>query len=202
MPAQPIIPWRLYLAWVLANTVAWLLVFLFFGRVPLQRGGPLILEGWQLLLVGAAVALAQWLVLRQHLPLGVWWVFLNIVAWGLGSLVALLGTALLGVLLFPVTDGISPTLTRLLANLLFAALSGAVLGGVQWITFILHTARANWWPLASTAGVALAGMLRLIGDSALQFGIDVSWFAYSLVTGVVLVWMLDPAVLRPWQRHA
>lgn len=200
-PEQQIVPWQLYLAWVLANTSAWFLVFLPLGRIPLRPSPTIALEGWQLLLIGAAVGLAQWLVLRQHLPLGVWWVFLNIVAWGLSSLVALLGTALLGVVLFPLTDLLTPTLTRPLANLLYAALGGAVLGGVQWLTFAMHTERAHWWVPASIAGVTLAGLLRLYGSSALQLGVDVSWLAYSLVTGAVLVWILDPAVLHPWRRN-
>jgi len=36
------------------------------------------------LLVGLLVGIAQWLLLRNHLPLAAWWVAINVVAWTTG----------------------------------------------------------------------------------------------------------------------
>ncbi len=194
----PVQPTRLYLAWVGANSLAWFVAFIPFGRIPFSRASVPEFEGWLLLLLGLVIGLAQWLVLRRHLPLGVWWVLLNSVAWAMAWFVSIFGTILIGLLLFPLTNLISPILTSIVANLLFSALTGAVLGGVQWATFYMHLERANWWIPATMGGTAAAGLVRLLTGDTLRAGFDASWLAYSLITGVVLVWMLDDGHRRGW----
>jgi hypothetical protein len=73
--------------WVLATTASWLLgVFL------------IVLAGWLKLtdgaftlvafpLMGLAIGIGQWLVLRQRLPQAGWWIGANLMGWGLSTLI-------------------------------------------------------------------------------------------------------------------
>jgi hypothetical protein len=73
--------------WVLATTAGWLLgVFL------------IVLSGWlkfidetfnldlAFLLMGLAIGIGQWLLLRQRLPQAGWWIGANVMGWGLLAL--------------------------------------------------------------------------------------------------------------------
>ena len=83
---------RRYLArmgwWVLATTGGWLLGFLLI-LIPswlYWMDGSLNL-GSALILIGLAIGVGQWLLLRQRLPRASWWIGANVVGWGLLALI-------------------------------------------------------------------------------------------------------------------
>ena len=74
--------------WVLATTAGWLLGVLL-----------IVLSGWlkfidgsfnldlTFILMGLAIGMSQWLLLRQRLPQAGWWIAANIIGWGLLALI-------------------------------------------------------------------------------------------------------------------
>jgi hypothetical protein len=67
--------WGLWLQWVVATTLAWVLAWI----LPID----LIFVG-----LGLVLGLLQWLVLRQHLSQAGWWVLASGVGWALGWVLA------------------------------------------------------------------------------------------------------------------
>jgi hypothetical protein len=60
----------------------------------------------QLMLVGGFLGIAQWLVLRRHLPNAGWWIPANMIGWGVVGFTASLGV--FTVLVYPaVTTGVA-----------------------------------------------------------------------------------------------
>ena len=73
--------------WVLATTGGWLLGVLLIA-IPswlYWTGGSFNLA-LALVLMGLAIGLGQWLVLRRRLPRASWWIGANVVGWGLFAL--------------------------------------------------------------------------------------------------------------------
>lgn len=187
--------WHLFGLWVLANTVGWFLIFAPFGMVPFRTGVEIRAEGWLLLVIGAVLGLFQWLVLRIYIPLPGWWIPINIVAWTMSWLVAALTLALVGeALLWPV-QVVSVPLARFVGGILFEALRGLIIGSLQWLAFHDWLQRSHWWIPASAAGLGMASFTRQTTAAALSYGLDMSWFVYSVVTGIALMWIMqDPNV--------
>jgi len=76
---QPQMGW-----WVLATTGGWLLGMLLF----LITGGDRSLNlGLMFLVMGLAIGIAQWLLLRRRLSQPGWWIVANVVGWGLLALI-------------------------------------------------------------------------------------------------------------------
>ncbi|NJK80920.1 MAG: hypothetical protein HC876_06665 [Chloroflexaceae bacterium] len=191
---------NLFVLWVIANTLGWFLVFWPFGMVPFSIGVRVEAEGWLLLVIGAVLGFFQWLVLRIYIPMRPWWFPANVVAWGVSWLTAFLLVGLLGQLILVPLAFISPALARIAGSLLFGAVSGTIIGAIQWFAFYDRVDRANWWIAASALGMTAAAAVRLATPEAISYGIDLSWFAYSIITGILLLWILDDE--RVYERLA
>jgi hypothetical protein len=98
--------------WILATTISLSLTFLVMdmgqfiasalGIDPYSVPAVAI----QLMLVGGFLGIAQWLVLRRHLPNAGWWIPANMIGWGVVGFTASLGV--FTVLVYPaVTTGVA-----------------------------------------------------------------------------------------------
>ena len=181
--ADSSIGWGLWLRWVLANVagvVAVLAVTLVAALIAKAvLGGeaedkvPFVPMLW------LGLGIAQWLVLRRHVPQAGWWVLASAAGW-LG------GFALL--YLFP--KGVPGQATNYEAiALLFALALGASLGVMQWLVLRRHFAQAGWWVLASI--VAWVATLLVIGKSVDRL---TDFIALAVVppaiTGLALIWLV------------
>jgi hypothetical protein len=169
----------LWVRWVVANllggTVGYLagviVLALLGGDSPVGQSLQFLLVA---VIVGAVLGLAQWQVLREHLPTlprGLW-----VWATGLGLAVPLMLTGFVGQIMAAVT-GVMPgwrqvalesgsmVATLGLANsfpeALAAAcgtgvLAGLMLGAVQWLVLRRYIQNAAWWIAASSAGGAIS----------------------------------------------
>ena len=118
-------------------------------------------EGVRWAMAGAVIGVMQWLVLRQHIPQAGWWVLATTAGWAMGGVVSwAMGFAAAG------------PMVRTVDQVIFGAVTGAVVGAMQWGILRRHVPQAGWWVLASAAGSAVGGL--------------VSW----AVTGIALVWLL------------
>jgi hypothetical protein len=130
-------------------------------------------------IAGAVIGIAQWLVLRQFLSSGVFW----ILASGIGLAAGLgLGLAVLGAR----TD----TVTLLLR----AALTGAVIGLLQWLLLRQEFAMAGWWILAMTIFWVLGwAITRAVGVDLSKgwavFGISGA-IVFAALSGILVVWLI------------
>jgi len=70
--------------WVLATTGGWLLGLLLF-LITIEKG--FLNLGLMFLVMGLAIGIAQWLLLRRRLTQAGWWIAANVVSWGLLALV-------------------------------------------------------------------------------------------------------------------
>lgn len=154
--------WRFWFQWVLVTAVSWAVGVL---------GG---------VLFGAVVGVAQWLVLRRHIPRAGWWVLASTVGW----FVAL---------------NVSGALDRVLDWTLWyisGAVGGMAVGAAQWLVLRRRVARAGWWMLPTIAGGCTSWYSTLmlfeinvfLGVVMVEF---VSGALYGAITGSVLVWLLQ-----------
>lgn len=130
-------------------------------------------------ITGAVVGIAQWLVLRQVLAVNAWW----IVATGVGLAAGLgIGTAVAG-------TGTDPR-----ALVIRAAITGLLVGGLQWMILRQHVPASGAW-IGATAAAWVIGWLvtRAIGVDLSRgwtvFGASGA-LAYAALTGLTLVWLV------------
>jgi hypothetical protein len=116
---------------------------------------------------GAPVGIAQWLVLRWDVTRAGWWVLASIVGLAVGMGVA------------EVVDSATD-----LGGAVVGAVVGASVGIAQWLVLRRQVARAGWWVLASSVGLA-ATFLALSGFAAVC-----SPVFYVVFSGIVLAWLL------------
>jgi hypothetical protein len=155
--------WRFGLQWPLVNAVAWSLGFVTGCDIAGPVGGGLVF--------GVAVALAHWLMLRDHL------------SWSRGQpLATLLLGATFGIASF--SFGGSP--------LLIGLAIGAGLGIAQWFELRRNVYRAGWWVLAMLAGMSGGMVVGFdISCSASLLAGFVGGLIAGTITAVTLVWLLQ-----------
>lgn len=127
-----------------------------------------------LVVIGAAIGLAQWAVLHQRLPLSAgWWVAVTAVSW----VIPLLPGFLVG--------GTGMGLTFALGVILGLA-TGAVVGGLQWLILRQHLPQASWWVLANAVGWLMCGAFA-----------PAAIILTSIMTGLTLQWLLYQSRSQP-----
>lgn len=177
-----LVGWRIWPQWVLANAVA--------GAVALAVTGAMMMAGSLNtavvvavfgLVIGAALGIAQWFVLRRWIPQTYLWIFASI---GGGAILAVLGFAM----------------SEAVGGPLGGVVIGASLGTMQWLVLRRWVSQAYLYLLASTAGFALA----LSAGEAVGFTVDgaAGWLVggttfgivAGIITGLALVWLLSKPI--------
>jgi len=168
----------LAIQWVLAGIVGWGIGFFvceglkpFFYDITHLGGDGLI--------IGAAIGIAQGLVLRRRIaPMG-WWVLVTALGFGVGKF---LGEAVAG------------GMPLLVGSLLTGAIIGVAVGDAQWLVLRGKLAGARWWVAANVAGWALGwSLISLVEDAEgvstviiyLIGGVGAA--AAGIITGIALV---------------
>jgi hypothetical protein len=196
---------RITLLWLFATMIG--TVFGIVSSLTLVTG--LALDGAPPVLVGitggcglgVGIGLAQWLVLRRHIPAAGWWVLASIGGGISGVVLALpLSEALqpLFAMFLGETLERRPTVPRVswsdvLALGVTGAVVGLVLGSAQWLVLRRHARSAGWWIGASSVGW-MAG-LSISTGSVSMIGLPLSLLilgaAIGAATGGVLVYLLS-----------
>jgi hypothetical protein len=128
---------------------------------------------------GAVVGLAQWLVLRQRLPVTPWWIAMTAAGMSVGLA---LGVGLLGI------DTAGATLP------LRGLVTGAVIGLAQYLALRAITDRAPVWAAVVALGWAAGWAVTRAAGIDLSpnftvFGSTGAW-TFQLLTGLALAWIL------------
>ncbi len=183
-----------WLQWVFLTLVGFLVSLLFIEIGVRPYVG--VVQG---LTGGAAIGLAQWVVLKQILPQASRWILACALSWGL------VGASSLGALgwMAPTTEDIA---FRLIHGVFDGAVVGALTGLGQWLTIQKQVARDRTWIFASAAswalglplGWAVGWVFRLstrlfLGELV---GLAVTWVAVSAITGVALIRLLRRAATK------
>ena len=201
-----------WLAWIGANAVAWAVGFALaqaYARLlypsdrfiesnlaeasyiwtrPLES--PIASANFGLLL-GVAIGLGQWLVLRRRFDIKLsWWVAATAAGFVLHGL-------LVGLDVNFITTNVEGELTRGSALGRVGLLCGGIflVGIPQWLVLRSRYGQAGWWILASAVGLFFAAPDRSGGTDALAAWISVSLVAgvvYGLATAVSLALLTDP----------
>jgi hypothetical protein len=174
----------LWVRWVVANLLGGTVGYLAGVMLLAPLGGDS--AAWQSLqfllvavIVGAVLGLAQWQVLRDHLPTlsrGLW-----VWATGLGLAVPLMLTGFVGPIMaaaagvvpgwqqvamqsgsIVATLGLANSFPEALAAACgTAAIAGLMLGAVQWLLLRRYVQNAVWWIAANSAGGAISMLVSL-----------------------------------------
>jgi hypothetical protein len=220
----------LWVRWVFANllggTVGYLAgVMLLAPLGGASALGQSILYVLVAVIVGAVLGLAQWQVLRDHLPTlprGLWlW------ATGLGLVVPLMLTGFVGPIMaaaagvipgwqqvalqsgsMVATLGLANSFTEALAAACgTGAIAGAMLGAVQWVVLRRYVQNAAWWIAASSAGVAISILAGLwIGITIVPARDNTAvWLVLNMLVGgpgiFILASMITGAALVGLLHH-
>jgi hypothetical protein len=205
--AKPVSTASLWVLWVLATLLGLEVAFwvaqpiagrLLFGLrstgLDPQAGG-LFLISFQLLVSGAALGLAQWLVLRQHLSDVGWWP----VASAIGSLAS---APFWVVFALPFGHMLTPA-----EALVYAGLTGGVTGTLIALTQLTvlreKVARPGLWLAAGCAGYGLGSISIMAMSIFLSFPYElnnaVTGSFVGVITGAALVRLLanqPPGAIR------
>ncbi len=111
--------------WVVANIVGWLIGFALCEAIQ-SFISTVLVDG---LVIGSAVGIAQWLVLRRWMSPVRWWVLLSIVGFGVGKALA---------------EAILPGASTLPGYAVTGAIIGASVGVAQWPVLRRHVSSAAW----------------------------------------------------------
>lgn len=160
-------------------------------------------------LEGAALGLAQWLVLRRYIKRIYWW----IVATAIGAIAAwLIGLKAIVVLILIFLDGgtvrsFSPGL--LPAVFWLGAWVGTILGLAQWFVIRTHVRQGFLWVLVNALAWGLGLLTVFTGANFVtpgEFTLETAFIGLiagattgcviGAITGIGLVWLLKPRLLR------
>jgi hypothetical protein len=165
-----------------------------------------------LVLTGPVIGVAQWLVMRRYIRATGWWVVVSSVGWWSGINLQIL----LGGLLNPSVQLLWQEFGLwevFWINTVQEPVTLVSLGFCQWLLLRRRLPCVGWWILASAVGGAIKGSVSAsvcavacqpvaasvsqgqvgaMAAAALSYG--AGWAGYSVVTGLVLVWLL-------WQHY-
>jgi hypothetical protein len=135
---------------------------------------------------GAVIGAAQWLVLRQRLPLSHWWIAATSAGMSIGLA---LSVGMLGI----ATTGTSLPLRGLV--------TGAGIGIAQYLVLRQQTPRALIWAIVVAFGWSLGWIVtRAVGvdlaPNFTVFGSTGAW-TFQLLTGLTLAWLLRSDTNQP-----
>ncbi len=155
-----------------------------------ERSDLSLMEGG---LGGALIGLAQWQMLRSHLPNAYRWLIASVLGW---SVLTLFHIGALG-WMAPATPNL---LLRGLLGVIYGAYVGAGLGMAQWLAIRRQVPRAwRWvpfnsgiWGVAIAAGWLVGGCLRLASHLFVSevLGLMVAWGAIAALSGLGIVGLL------------
>jgi hypothetical protein len=194
--------WNIWLGWIAANAAFWALGFglaqiyaraLYaddsFIRQTLAGAsyiwtrplGSVIGATNYGLMLGTAIGLGQWIVLRRRFDIEwLWWLAATMLGFALHGLSLGLSAGVMG-------DQVTAAGLGLLCG-------GAVVVGIpQWLVLRQHLPHAGWWIVASAAGLLLAAPDRSGGTNSLMAWLFVSMgagAAYGIVTAFFLFFMM------------
>ena len=153
-------------------------------------------------------AFAQYLVLRRYIKREglAWWVLFSVSAWIVAFvLIVKMGLAqwLVG-LLFGGFEQELAIANIVLIMALIRSFEWFVIGGAQWLIFMLYIRKAYWWVVASALGGAVKGGSEYIISSMAGSlpGTVSGMLGYSLITGIALVLFLRPYIFGSLQRQS
>ena len=126
------IDWSIWIQWVLATTVGWILGLVLGGELG----------------IGAFIGIAQWLVLRRYFSGAGWWVLASGAGWMAGWVLITSGVV--------VPPGPGP-----ISTMLAGAVFGLTIGAAQWVVLRRWVKLAGMWILLSVPGwtVGIVGLL-------------------------------------------
>ena len=171
--------------WVVANIAGWLIGFALCEALQ-SFVSTVLVDG---LVIGSAVGIAQWLVLRRYVsPVG-WWVALSIVGYGVGKAMA---------------EATLPGTTTLPGYALTGAIVGVVVGLAQWVVLRRSLSSAGWWvpatSLAWVVGWCAIGVAEHASDwptLAVYVVGGIGAAVAGLITAMTLIWLLRITLTAP-----
>ncbi len=136
-------------------------------------------------ILGGAVGIAQWLVLRRQIPnawpLAGYWVLGSAAAYAIGLSIGFSPRGVLRALGWTAPN-------RLVALFLAVSALGALVGMIQWLALRTRLPRSGWWVLASAVGATLG---LAAGEAAGGLGgVALNIAVLAAITGATLVWLL------------
>ncbi len=206
--------WTLWEWWVLATVAGGLIGMAIVAVASTVTSPPETIGAVAFLhLVGAlegmALGFTQWLALRRYIKHIGWWIGATvigaIVAWLVGSKVIVVLT----LIFFNTVLTDTTRLTLLRAVFLLGLWVGGVLGLAQWFVLRAHVRRGVTWVFANALAWGLGLLIALLGATLVKPGEFTAQTALvyiatgattgvvvGAVTGIALVWLLKPRLLR------
>jgi len=169
---------RLGARWIAATIVGWLIGFA--ACEALQSFvSTYLVDG---LVIGSAVGIAQWLVVRQPVSPRAGWVLASIVGFGVGNAAAEL---------------VVPGTSSAVGYALHGAIVGAFVGLAQSLVLRRRVASAGWWVPVNGGAWALGWVPIAIAEHAtgwstiaVYVGIAAGAMVGGAITGAALIWLL------------
>jgi len=193
--------WMLWLQWVLAGILGWVVSGAIAGYVYTAmeaRLGDIAAAITGLYVLGVTVGVAQWLVLRRCMTRTGWWVLASTIGTAVGAYWSV-RFELLDLYVGPLYVGRRIELDALLSGAAF----GGLLGVLQWLVLLWRVKRAYWWILASAVAHSASRFTANVVSMILgQPGPMVVHGAVvgggtAALTGLVLAWLLRYPISDP-----
>ncbi len=191
---RPKAGWWFWLCWVLANTIG-AVAFLPVGLYMLIVANiSFTFQSWTIAMIGmslggavlgAVIGLAQWLVIRKHLPRSRWWLLATSLGMAVGMFLAVVAVISRGWHSWSLSVGLGQGIAG------FIYVGYAVAGFTQWLVLRRQVAKSSLWLLANLIIALTCACLLLTGFGDIFFGVFASFVISGAITGAVLVWLLN-----------
>ena len=192
--------WVLWLQWVLAGTLGWVVGGATAGYVYT------VMEAWLgnaamivgVCVHGAMVGVAQWFVLRRRLARTGWWVLASTAGTVIGAYWSV-RYEMMDLYSGPLYGGRRIELDALLSGAAF----GGALAALQWLALLRRVKGGYWWVLASAVAHSVGrftanAVSMALGKSELMVVYEVvSGGGSAALTGLALVWLLRHRIPNP-----